>query len=271
MKKTIFITGSANGIGKYLSDVFYQQDNNVVATDFLIDKLIDQTRDWDSKKCLIEKLNVTDIEDWENVVKKAIQKFGRIDILLNVAGVITPGFVEDFALKDIDYHIDINVKGVMYGTKIVADEMFKKGSGHIINFASLAGVAPIHGISLYSASKYAVRGFSLAIRPELKAKGIDVSVICPDLVSTNMLTEQLEYKAAALTFSGNRPLTVNDIAYVIFENALQKKQVEILVPLGRGWIAKLGNLFPLINFWLTETLTKKGLKKQAEYQKNKNV
>ncbi len=77
-------------------------------------------------------------------------------------GVITPEFVEDFALEDIDYHIDINVKGVMYGTNIVADEMFKQGFEHIINFASLAGVAPIHGISLYSAysaSKYAVRGF----------------------------------------------------------------------------------------------------------------
>ena len=271
MKKTVFITGSANGIGKHLSDVFYHQGHNVVATDFLIDKLHNQTKGWNPETCLIEKLNVTNIENWKNVVRKTIIKFGKIDILLNVAGVITPGFVEDFALKDIDYHIDINVKGVMYGTKIVSDEMFKNRSGHIINFASLAGVAPIHGISLYSASKYAVRGFSLAIRPELKAKGVDVSVICPDLVNTNMLTEQLDYKAAALTFSGNKPLTVHDIEKVIFNNALQKKQVEILVPLSRGWTAKLGNLFPSIGFWLTETLTKKGLKNQAEYGKGKSV
>jgi 3-oxoacyl-[acyl-carrier protein] reductase len=98
-----------------------------------------------------------------------------------------------------------------------------------------------------------VRGFSVAIRPELKAKGIDVSVICPDLVDTNMLTEQLDYKAAALTFSGNKPLIVHDIEKVIFNNVLHKKQVEILVPLSRGWTAKLGNLFPSIGFWLTET------------------
>jgi 3-oxoacyl-[acyl-carrier protein] reductase len=269
MKKTVFITGSANGIGKHLSDVFYNQGHNVIATDFLIDKLNDQTKDWNPATCLVEKLNVTDIENWQNVVQKAIQKFGKIDILLNVAGVITPGFVEDFDLKDIDYHIDINVKGVMYGTKIVADEMLKTGSGHIINFASLAGVAPIHGIALYSASKYAVRGFSLAIRPELKAKGIDISVICPDLVDTNMLTLQLDYKAAALTFSGNKPLTVNDIEKAIFNNALQKKQVEILVPLSRGLTAKLGNLFPAVGFWLTEALTKKGLRKQAGYEKSR--
>lgn len=267
MKKTVFITGSANGIGKHLSDVFYNQGHNVVATDFLIDKLIDQTEDWNSERCLIEKLDVVSIENWQALVQKSLEKFGKIDVLLNVAGVITPGFVEDFDLKDIDYHIDINVKGVMYGTKIVADEMFKKGSGHIINFASLAGVAPIHGISLYSASKYAVRGFSLAIRPELKAKGVDVSVVCPDLVDTNMLTEQLAYESAALTFSGNKLLTVKDIEKVVLKNALQKKQVEILVPASRGWTAKLGNLFPSIGFWLTETLTKKGLKKQANYLK----
>ncbi len=267
MKKTVFITGSANGIGKHLSDVFYNQGHNVVATDFLIEKLNDQTKDWNTATCLVEKLNVTDIENWQSVVQKAIQKFGKIDILLNVAGVITPGFVSDFDLKDIDYHIDINVKGVMYGTKIVADEMLKLSSGHIINFASLAGVAPIHGIALYSASKYAVRGFSLAIRPELRAKGIDVSVICPDLVDTNMLTQQLNHKAAALTFSGNNILTVNDIEKVVLKNALQKKQVEILVPLSRGLTAKLGNLFPAVGFWLTETLTKKGLEKQAGYRK----
>jgi 3-oxoacyl-[acyl-carrier protein] reductase len=265
MKKTVFITGSANGIGKHLSDVFYNQGHNVVATDFLIDKLSEQTKGWHPSTCLIEKLNVTDTENWQNVVYKGIQKFGKIDILLNVAGVITPGFVSDFALKDIDYHIDVNVKGVMYGTKIVANEMLKQGSGHIINFASLAGVAPIHGIALYSASKYAVRGFSLTITPELKAKGIYVSVICPDLVDTNMLTLQLDYKAAALTFSGNKVLTVHDIEKAVLYNALKKKQAEILVPLSRGLTAKLGNLFPAIGFWLTETLVKKGLKKQEGY------
>ncbi len=266
MKKTVFITGSANGIGKHLSEVFYNQEFNVVATDFLIEKLIAQTASWNPENCLIEKLNVTDIENWQKVVQKTVEKFGKVDILLNVAGVITPGFISEFALKDIDYHIDINVKGVMYGTKIVADEMMKIGKGHIINFASLAGVAPIHGIALYSASKYAVRGFSLAITPELRAKGIQVSVICPDLVNTNMLTLQLDYKAAALTFSGNRALTVKDIEKAVLVNALQKNQAEILVPLSRGLTAKLGNLFPSVGFWLTENLTKKGLKKQAEYQ-----
>ena len=82
----------------------------MVATDSLIDKLNEQTKGWNPETYLIEKLNVTNIENWQNVVQKALRKFGKIDILLNVAGVITPEFVEDFALKDIDYHININVR-----------------------------------------------------------------------------------------------------------------------------------------------------------------
>ena len=86
MKKTVFITGSANGIGKHLSDVFYHQGYNVVATYFLIEKLQNQTKGWNTENCLIGKLNVIDIENWQNVVQKTIHKFEKIDILLNVAG-----------------------------------------------------------------------------------------------------------------------------------------------------------------------------------------
>lgn len=76
----------------------------------------------------------------------------------------------------------------------------------------------------------------------------------------------MDCKAAALTFSGKKTLTVHDIEKAIFNNALAKKQVEILVPLNRGWTAKLGNLFPSLGFWLTNALTKKGLEKQEEYE-----
>jgi 3-oxoacyl-[acyl-carrier protein] reductase len=198
---------------------------------------------------------------------KIEDNFGRLDICINNAGVITPGFIEELPLQSIDFQVDVNIKGVMYGTKYAADMMLRQGAGHIINFASLAGVAPIHGLAVYSASKHAVRGFSLSIVPELRSKGIYVSVICPDLVHTQMLTMQLEYKAAALTFSGNQYLTVKDIEYAVFEKALNKKQIEILIPQSRGITAKIGNFFPSIGFALTRMLEKKGLKKQAQLKK----
>jgi 3-oxoacyl-[acyl-carrier protein] reductase len=124
----------------------------------------------------------------------------------------------------------------------------------------LAGVAPINGLAVYSASKSAIRTFSLAIVPELQRYGVHVSVICQDLVDTDMLTEQSAYEAAALTFSGKKYLHVQDIQKAVFQRALEKKDIEILVPRGRGLTAKIGNFFPSIGFKLTDILSKKGMK-----------
>ncbi len=265
--KVVLITGCANGIGRHLAEQFYKRNYRVIATDIDIDKLKDELKDWDTEGVLIEKLDVTQLSDWQNVMTKIQDNFSRLDICINNAGVITPGFIEEISLQSIDFQIDVNTKGIMYGTKYAASMMIKQGNGHIINVASLAGVAPIHGLSVYSASKHAVRGFTLSIVPELRSKGINISVICPDLVDTQMLVLQLDYQAAALTFSGNRHLTVKDIEYAVFERALNKKQTEILIPQGRGIIAKIGNFFPSLGFTLSHLLEKKGLKKQLELKK----
>jgi 3-oxoacyl-[acyl-carrier protein] reductase len=267
MEKTIFITGAAQGIGKHLAKVFYKKGYQVVVADILSDKLIELTQEWDPTKYLIQVFEVQKAENWAFALKSSLEKFRKIDVLLNVAGVIKPGFVSDFKEADVDFHIDINLKGVIYGTKCMGQHMQENRQGHIINFASLAGVAPIHGLALYSASKYAVRGFTLAIVTEMKAKGVSVSVVCPDLVKTGMLTTQLGYEAAALTFSGNKILAVEDIESAILKNALQNKEIEILIPWGRGFTAKLGNFFPKLSLWLTDILTKKGLANQAKLKK----
>ncbi|MFN8353322.1 MAG: SDR family oxidoreductase [Spirosomataceae bacterium] len=261
--QTVFITGCANGIGKHLAEVFYQKGYAVVATDIAIATLQNQTQHWEVSRSLILTLDVTNSEQWRAVVGKCVDKFGRIDIFINNAGVIVPGFLAELSLESIDLQVGVNIKGVLYGAKLAAAQMIKQSSGHIINVASLAGVAPIYGLPIYSATKFAVRAFSIAIAYEMKQYGINVSVICPDLVNTNMLTLQLDHPAAALTFSGNQHLQVEDIERAVFERALGKKQLEIMVPPSRGWQAKIGNLFPKIGFLLTKQLVKKGLLRQA--------
>ena len=152
---------------------------------------------------------------WQNVVEKAKEIHLPISHLINCAGVIRPGFLADYAISDIDYHLDINTKGTILGTTIIGREMKFQEFGHIINVSSLAGLAPVSGLSLYVASKFAVRGFSLAVASELREFGIDVSVICPDLVNTPMLDLQLNYpEEAKLTFSGP--------SKILFEICLQR-------------------------------------------------
>lgn len=252
----IMITGAASGIGQHLAKTFSLQNYRVVATDRNIEQLALIFSNNDKRIAIAHDISLS--ESWKQVLAQTMDKFGRVDYLLNVAAIIEPGFIFDIELESIDRHIDINTKGTFYGMKIIADQMITQGSGHIINIASLAGVAPIYGISLYSASKYAVRGYSLAAAQELREKNVFCTVICPDLVDTPMLDQQLDYdKETALTFSGNKALTVVDIEKAV-QRAMRTRQLEICVPESRGYTAKIANFLPQISFWLKSQLISKG-------------
>ena len=213
--------------------------------------------------CLwVEALDVRDAAAWERIVGQMAEKWGSVDVVMNVAGVIRPGYADEITSKDVDFHLDINTKGVILGTAAATKIMLKQGRGHIINIASTAGIAPGPGLALYCASKFAVRGFTLAIATELAAKGIKVTCVCPDATQTPMLTLQEDKPQAALTFSGNRLLTVEDVAGLILGHVLAKAPVEAIIPGSRGWVAKLASAFPALNKLVLDSLVKKGLKKQ---------
>lgn len=263
---TAFLTGAAQGIGRHLAHAFYQRGWQVVATDRDLPALHAATAGWDAARGLALPLDVAKASAWETAVAAAQSRFGPIEVFVNNAGVVVPGFATELTVADIDAQVDVNLKGVLYGSRLAARVLAAQGRGHLINIASLAGVAPIHGLPVYSATKYAVRGFTLAVAHELAQRGVHVSVICPDLVHTNMLTEQLDYPAAALSFSGPAPLAVHDVERAVFFNALGRRQVEILLPAGRGWLARVGNLWPRLGRLLTGRLVAKGQRVQQAYR-----
>jgi 3-oxoacyl-[acyl-carrier protein] reductase len=158
---------------------------------------------------------------------------------------------------------------VIHGTRAAAAVMVAQRAGHIVNMGSLAALAPVPGISLYSASKFAVRGFSLAAAEELRPHGVFVTVVCPDAVRTPMLDLQVGYKEAALTFSGPRALTVEEIGDVILRDVLVRRPREAIVPRTRGWLAKLASLAPDLAAVLRPGLEKKGLAAQEAEKKRR--
>lgn len=269
--KVIFITGAANGIGQYLAKALYQRGATLVAADVQFDKLQAQVQEnqWEANRAMIVPLDVSNLESWKTAFARTLEKFGKIDVMINVAGIILPGFIHQTAFENIDRHIDINLKGVIYGTKLAAEWMVSRRQGQIINIASLAGLTPGRGLNLYCASKFGVRGFSLSVAHELREHNVFVSVVCPDLVDTGMLTTQLDYHEAAITFSGNRALTVPEIGEVIIRQALEKKRLEVVYPAGRGFLAKLSGWFPSLGVsWISRILLQKGLQNQAKYKRS---
>ena len=260
------ITGAAGGIGRHF--VLSNRDQyRWVATDIKKTELL-AAFGTETGRFLPLQLDVADIQSWKAAIAATLDKFGRLDYLFNVAGVSLPRFILDADEHYIDTHLDINAKGVLYGTTQAAQAMQKQGSGHIINIASLAGIAPVPGMSYYTASKFAVRGFSLAAALELREKNIFVTVICPDLVRTPMFEHQLTLpKESALSFSGStRLLSVEDVEKAIHK-AIRKKPLELTLPPARGALAKIGGTFSGLAWLLYRRLYRKGLR-NAEKLKN---
>ncbi|MBW0435411.1 SDR family oxidoreductase [Leptospira yasudae] len=265
----LMITGCAGGLGKELAKEAFAAGHSILITDINEKELKKIASPWKNEKdrVLVSKLDVTSPNDWKKVMDLAYKKWGKIDALLNVAGYLLPGYIYEVPAAHIDRHMDINAKGVMYGTREAAARMVAAGAGHIVNIASLAGVAPISGISLYSTSKFAVRGFSLAIAQELKEKNVFVTVVCPDAIKTPMLDLQKDYEQASMTFSGDKVLTAEEVTGIILGKVLTKKPLEVLIPGSRGILAKIGNAFPATAGILGPMLKRKGLKKQSTYVK----
>ena len=221
------VTGAASGIGRELASVLAARGHRLLAVDVDHDGLEAQAAKagWPSERVLRKRLDVRDPRAWTETIDLVFRTWGRLDTLLNVAGVLRPSSVHTVPAVDVDFHLDVNTKGVIHGTRAAAARMVPQGHGHIVNVASLAAHCPVPGLALYAASKFAVRGFSLSVAYELAPLGVAVSVVCPDAVATPMLDLELQYPAAALTFSGGRTLTVEDVARVVVDRVLVKKPV----------------------------------------------
>ncbi len=273
---TFLLTGCASGIGRHLADVLVGRGHRVVATDADIDALSRHAEDrrWPDDRVHVRKLDVRDPLAWAAVVEETVEAFGRLDVLINNAGYLRPGPMLPQTPEEIHRQIDVNTKGVIFGTQAAARVMAKQGWGHIVNVGSFAALGPIPGLAVYGGSKYAVRGFSLAAALELRELGVHVTVVCPESVLTPMLEMEAHYDASAMAFAARRLLTVDDVADVILSRALRRrrKPLEVYLPGPRGKLARLMDLFPRTAAWLVMPhLRRKGLAKQRELRGKKKV
>ncbi len=186
-------------------------------------------------------MDVTDAAAWDRVLDDVERRHGALGILVSNAGLTILGAFEAQAIEDLDRIVDVNLKGVLYGCRAVVPRLRARGGGHVVNVSSLAGRVPFPYQTTYCATKYAVRGFTAALRMELAGSGIGVSCVMPGAVATRLLERARSYdgpasaKMAELMLAhGLRPERVAERVIT----AIQRDEGEVLI----GWDARVTTL-----------------------------
>ena len=193
--KVALITGGARGMGKSHVRHFIAEGARVVFGDVRDDQGKYVAAKLDEGSCRYVHLDVTSSGDWAAAVTATEEAFGRLDVLVNNAGILTFAPIAEMTLNSFRRVLDVNAVGCWLGMKAVIEPMKRAGGGSIVNISSIEGFTGAAGLSAYSASKFAVRGMTKAAAQELAAFGIRVNSVHPGGVLTRMVVESEDARA----------------------------------------------------------------------------
>ncbi len=198
--KNAIVTGGSSGIGKAIAKLLVRRGANVAIIarrQPLLDAALQEFEAVRVKRTQVFQTFSADISDWgqAQAAINAVTADGRTpDILINAAGLAHPGYFEALPVDVFRRTMEVDFFGTLYPCKLVAPLMIERHSGHIVNFSSVAGFIGVFGYTAYSAAKFAIRGFSDALRAELKPHGVHISVIFPPDTDTPQLHYEDQFK-----------------------------------------------------------------------------
>jgi dehydrogenase/reductase SDR family member 7B len=242
--KVVFITGASSGIGystcialskHKVKLAFASRRKNIL-------KKLEKKLEVKTDTCLLN-FCITDHKSTEKAVKKVIKKWGRIDILINNAGILSKGHFHKNTINDLDYIMKVNYLGPAALTKYVLMEMLKKKSGHIVNVSSIGGLIGFPFIAGYTASKFALTGFTESLRREYLKSGISFSTFSPGTVDTPMIADSMKRKGFKKITQHMSP---DRAANYIISNCILKKKKEVIVGEIPSFFSKFLKFFPNI-------------------------
>lgn len=220
MNKTAFITGGTRGIGKEIAKTL-AKDGYDIAINYRTDndELKNTKNEIESNnvKCLAVQGDVSNFEDCQRCVNEIIETFGKIDVLVNNAGITKDTLLMRMKKEDFESVIDVNLVGTFNVTKNVISHMIKAHSGRIINISSVVGVSGNAGQTNYSASKAGIIGFTKSLAKEVSARNILVNAVAPGFIQTSMtdvLKDEIKEEIAK-TIPLKRMGTPEDVANVV--------------------------------------------------------
>lgn len=233
--KVVAITGGARGIGEATARAIVAKGAKVAIGDLDVE-LAQKTASVLGGETIALELDVTRRDSFENFISQVEERLGPLDVIINNAGIMPLGVFAEEDDATARRMIDINLHGVIFGTKLAIPGMVRRGSGHIVNIASQAGKAGFPGGATYCATKHAVVGLSEAVRAELRDTGVEVSVVMPAIVNT-------ELGSGLVQARGVKQQEPSDVADAIVE-ALEAPKFDVWVPKVSAGIFKVINTLP---------------------------
>lgn len=250
--KTAVITGAGSGIGRALARQLNDQGCKLLISDISEQGLEETIQLLNRKDVLVEShiMDVSDRSAFQAWAKSISEEHDQVDIVINNAGVATSAPAEESKYEDIEWLMGINFWGVVYGTKEFLPLLRRSRQGHLVNISSIFGVVGIPTQSAYNASKFAVRGYTEALRHEMAGSNVHVCCVHPGGIKTNiarnarMTNTDITRDEAAANFDKLANTTAESAAAQII-NAIEKRKKRLLI----GWDAKymslISRLFPV--------------------------
>lgn len=243
--KVVIITGGSSGIGKALAEVFGKNGSKVLITGRNKIDLDNAVNELKSKGVLISGFvaDVSREEDNKRMAQEAIDRFGKIDVLINNAGITMRALFEEVDMTVVKKVMDINFYGVLYATQACMPEIIRN-KGSVVGISSIAGYRGLPGRTGYSASKFALNGFLEVLRTEMLYRGVHVLTACPGFTASNIRKRALTKDGSS---QGESPraeekmMTAEECAQHIYTATVKRKNSLILTTQGKlaVWLNKL--------------------------------
>ena len=243
--RTVLVTGASSGIGRETALAFAAAGANLVLVARrakVLAQVAAEARKFGAAT-LVASADVTEPASVSACFRKAVRRFGAVDVVVNNAGVLIPAKVADLRTTDLQRMLDVNLIGALHVMQEAVKQMRKQGRGHIVNVGSLAGRRGFSPLGGYSATKFALVGLTEALRTELVGEKIHVSLVLPGVVDTPMATQiQTDPETAGL-WPDALTMPPSWVVASIFL-AIRFKLTEIAVPPGSALLEKLAALAP---------------------------
>ncbi|MGK7297147.1 MAG: SDR family NAD(P)-dependent oxidoreductase [Candidatus Wenzhouxiangella sp. M2_3B_020] len=255
---TVVLTGASMGVGAATARKFAGLGANLVLIargEEKLRQLADELDDED--RVMVAPLDVTDLDAFGKVLARADEAFGSVDVLVNNAGFHARGPVERVDAEELGRMIDVNLKAPVMATRLALPYLRRSKRAAVINVASLAGRTPVPGSATYSATKFGLRAFGLALYEEIRDSGIKVASVSPGPIDTGFIMEDID-TVTDLTFS--QPMSTAEQVADAIVALVDDGTLDRPMPRVSGYLTTISYLFPRIGRALRPMLEKKGRK-----------